>query len=356
MRLIRIYIGLVLGCFALIAPSGAAEPPAAGAPPDPVVTAVATYGFRTVAPDEAIKIAGIHVGDDVRKLDLGSVKSRLKEIKGVQAAEASAVYGRLLDGDKPGFVVYLGILEDSGSPIEFRSPPTTKKQLPLEVIKADELEQRLLEKVIARGDFAEDRSQGYSLSKDKSLRSAQLAYVALAATQWSALIETLHDSDDAKQRATAAKVIAYSENRSAVAKELTFAATDPDPGVRNNAVRALSLLYAYATANKTPLAPAPELIQLAVAMLDSVNWTDRNKGLALLLSLDGYPAVLVELRKNSIPSLVEMCHWPPGHGVMAYMLLGTLGGKSHEAAQAEWRDGERDKLIVQAERAARAPQ
>jgi hypothetical protein len=352
------------------------------------VVAVATYGFRTVKPDQAVKVAGIRVGDEVSTLDLGAVKSRLKEIKGVQAAEVSAVYGRLQEGAnsvlkngtgtlatldsprlfstgpraspifqhaaQPGFVVYLGILEDGGRPIQFRAPPTTIRTLPSEVVKAEELEQRLLEKAVARGDFAEDRSQGYSLSKDKALRSAQLAYVALAATQWVGLVETLHSSDDAKQRAIAAKVIAYAEDRSAAAKELTFAASDPDPGVRNNAIRALSLLYAYAAANKAPLSPAPELIQLAVAMLDSVNWTDRNKGLALLLSLDDDPAVLAELRKNSIPSLVEMCRWPPGHGVVAFMLLGKIGGKSHEASQAEWRDGERGKLIDQAERAARA--
>ncbi len=55
-------------------------------------------------------------------------------------------------------------------------------------------------------------------------------------------------------------------------------ARDPDPVVRNNSIRAISIIFQYAKSHpELSITPPPGFIQTLVEMLNSLEWTDHNK-------------------------------------------------------------------------------
>jgi hypothetical protein len=105
-------------------------------------------------------------------------------------------------------------------------------------------------------------------------------------------------------------------------KALAEAVSDSDEEVRNNAVRALSVLAA--ARNGRPLAIDP---QPFIALLFSGKWTDRNKGSLLLARLtEGRdPALLAALRNEALEPLVEGGSWSDsGHAGAFLMILGRI--------------------------------
>jgi hypothetical protein len=87
-------------------------------------------------------------------------------------------------------------------------------------------------------------------------------------------------------------------------------------------------------------------------LLESVKWTDRNKAIALLLSIDDQEPVVVQLREHALPSLEEMSNWPSAHGMMAFMLIGRLSGLTHDESQLAWRDGRKEAVLSAAKAAS----
>jgi hypothetical protein len=64
-------------------------------------------------------------------------------------------------------------------------------------------------------------------------------------------------------------------------------------------------------------------------MLNSGTWTDRNKGAMLLeiLSVRRDARLLGQLRRQALPSLIEMARWRnPGHAGNPRMILGRVAG------------------------------
>jgi len=64
-------------------------------------------------------------------------------------------------------------------------------------------------------------------------------------------------------------------------------------------------------------------------MLNSIIWSDRNKGLAVLVNLTETRDLdlLETLRANTLPSLKEMCEWNDwGHAVPACLILQRIIG------------------------------
>jgi hypothetical protein len=312
--------------------------------PTPVVSAIATYGFRTVVPGEAIEAVGIHVGDDLTNIDIDHARRRLKTLPNVREAQIAPVYGKILDGGKTGLVLYIGIVESGIGTVKYRQSPNGTAELPTDVKEAYLRAERAFANAAAEGHFGEDRSHGHSLSENPRLRDAQLAYIQLANLHWDRLLDVLHNSDSSTQRAIAAQVLAYANDKEEVARQLMQAANDPSPHVRNNAIRAVSVLFDMADP-ELDVIPTESFVDYLVALLDSVEWTDRNKAVALLLKMDDRQLVTTQLRKRALPSLEEMCDWPSGHGMMAFMLVGKMAGMTHEASQAAWRRSDKEKVI-----------
>jgi hypothetical protein len=82
-------------------------------------------------------------------------------------------------------------------------------------------------------------------------------------------------------------------------------------------------------------------------MLDSIEWTDRNKSSFALYQLTERrdPAVFAKLRNRALPSLVEMARWKSGHALPAFTLLGRIGNFPEEEIQKAWNTGNRESVI-----------
>jgi hypothetical protein len=326
------------------------EPVEAG--PEPTIALIETYGLRTVSRNSVIEASGMKVGGNLREVDLAQAIKRIEAIPGVRAAATGGVYGNLLKDDKLGLVLYLGIQEESCQPLQFGEAPSLDRTLPMEIVDADDKEQTAFKIAASNGLFSEDRSEGHSLAADPDLRAAQVRYIPLAEVHWSTLVDVLHNSQDSTQRAIAAKVIAYSNDKQQAVHELMPALRDPDSAVRNNATRALSLIFGYAKSHPNLLISAPQdLVKRLVEMLDSLEWTDRNKAIALLLCIDDEELVVRELRKQAVPTLVEMSGWQSAHGAMAFMLLGRLANMDHDESRQAWQLGEQASIIARVQAA-----
>lgn len=326
---------------------------AATKPPKPIIKLIETYGLRTVARSSVIDASEFKAGDILQESSVARAIERIEAIPGVRKAAVAAIYGNLLRDETLGMVVYVGIEEKGSPPLQFGEGPSGNAALPAEIVEANDKEQQAFRGTAARGQFGEDRSQGHSLSTDPELRAAQEQFIPLAITHWDTLVEVVHNSRDSTQRAIAAKVIAYAKDKETVVRELTPALHDPDGAVRNNSTRALSLVFGYAKAHlEHRIIPPDDLVQRLIYMLDSLEWTDRNKATALLLSIDEHEFVLRELRKRAIPSLVEMSNWESTHGAMAFMLLGRLDNMTHDESRSAWQGGRQARVIVRVQEAA----
>ena len=142
-----------------------------------------------------------------------------------------------------------------------------------------------------------------------------------AASQWGTLRKVLRQSNDGEQRAIAATIIAYTQDKREVISDLKYAMQDPFENVRNNAIRALWGVAALA--NRKPelgiqISPNPFIL-----LLDPIAWSDRNKAMLVLLQLtEKHPAnILGQIRDRALPQLIEMARWKRSHALEAYMLL-----------------------------------
>lgn len=132
-------------------------------------------------------------------------------------------------------------------------------------------------------------------------------------------------------------------------RTLTHAVGDPSESVRNNAARALALVAGWAS--KNPQAGLSIPGYPFVDFLNSVSWTDRNKGVLVLIPLTAErdATLLDALRKRALPSLVEMARWSnSGHALGPYIILARLAGVDDGEAFRAWQAGARETIITRA--------
>lgn len=92
-----------------------------------------------------------------------------------------------------------------------------------------------------------------------------------------------------------------------------------------------------------------------IELLDSLDWTDRNKAIAVLMELTerNDEAVLAKLRDTALPVLAEMARWhSPGHALGAYVLLCRAADISGKEAVEAWQRGDREDVIARALKSA----
>ncbi len=182
----------------------------------------------------------------------------------------------------------------------------------------------------------EDRSKGYALSTYPALRANQLAIREYASRNPSLIRKVLRKSADAEQRRAAAQFLGYTNYSRVQIESLVIASRDPDEIVRNNAVRALGVLAASSPAIARRI-PASNFID----MLNSGNWTDRNKAGLLLspLTMRRDPKLLRLIRARASDSLVEMASWRNyGHAQNSRLILGRIAGIEEKQLQKLARD------------------
>ena len=327
-------------CLLVAVPCAAAQIPPIGI--------IDLYGLRSV-PEQQVR-AALQLGEgDSFPASKAEVERRLATIPGVMRARISGV---CCDAGRS--IVFIGI-EEAGSPVpRFRAEPTGAVRLPDDIVQAGAALDKAQMAAVLRGDAGEDQSSGHSLLHDSTGRAIQQRFIGFAVRDSARLRDVLRHSGDSSQRALAAEVIAYGNDKGAAIRDLTGAVLDPSSEVRNNAVRALALIAIHAREHPelrltVPSAPF-------VDMLGSQIWTDRNKSSMALMQITERrdSTLLAELRARALPELVEMARWKSQtHAIPSFVILGRIAGLSDDTIHAVWARGDRQSVIDAAVKARR---
>ena len=319
----------------------------------PPVGTIDFYGLRRISAAEARRALALKEGDDLTSSEdalrrkLQDAQRQLETSLGVAQARLELV---CCEADR--LIVYVGIVE-SGTAAVAESPaaPQGGVRLAEDVVQAGRAFEVALRSAAERGDTSEDHSSGQALSRDPGLRAAEDRFVTIAERDPQRLRDVLHHSADADHRALAAQILGYAPNKREIVGDLVDAAQDPAAAVRNNAMRALWVMADLA--NRSPglgiHIPAGPFVRL----LNSIQWSDRNKASVALLSLteardEGVLSALCA-EEEAIPALGEMARWKAsGHALPAFFILGRLAGLPEEQIEAAWTRGDREAVIASA--------
>lgn len=304
------------------------------------------YGLRTLSEAQVRQALQVKEGDSLPASD-EAVHLKVQEITRRLEALPNVAEARLefVCCESGKLILYVGIEEKGTQSLQFNPAPQGSVRLPPEIVTAGEGFDKAFVEAAEKQDFAEDDSNGYTLMHYPAARAAQERFVPLAKQYLTQLRDVLRNSSDSDQRQLAAQVVAYAPDKRSVIPDLVAAVKDPDGGVRNNATRALWVMARYAQQHPELHLEIP--INPFVQMLNSIEWTDRNKSSAVLASLteSRNPLILSELRKQALPSLVEMARWKAaGHAQPAFFILGRLDGLSEKQIGDDW-DYDREAVI-----------
>lgn len=289
------------------------------------LTSVDVYGLRTVDEGPLRAAIGVSAGDALAE-GTAAIAARVEALPEVAEARAVVI-------GYPGHrALFVGVREVGRPAAEARPAPSGDVRLDPELVALARRRLELLSEAIAAGEAGEDHEHGYALSHYRPMRTIELAFVDVAAERFEELATVLRESSDAEARAAAATIVAYGSDKAAVGRALERAARDPDSAVRNNAVRALSILCEHAQRR-----PALDLDVDAgplLELLGSLEWTDRNKGSfavdALTQSRD--PELLERLSSEYLDELTEMALWrSTGHAFSSLRVLARLAGRPEDA-------------------------
>jgi hypothetical protein len=298
------------------------------------------YGLRSVSEQQARDALQIKEGDPV-PASREQAQHRLQALPNVEQVLLSFV---CCDAGKA--LLYVGIKEKGAASLRFHGAPSGSIRLTETIVRAGDAFDEAITRGIEKGDVGEDESQGHALSSYPEARAIQERFITFAAQDFKLLRDVLRKSGDAHHRALAAEIIAYTANKRGVVKDLVYGMKDPDDGVRNNSMRALALIAAFAQRHPKEQIKVP--IRPFIRMLNSIVWTDRNKSAFALYQITEKrdPVILAELREQALPSLVEMARWKSkSHADHPLLLLARVGNLSEMEIQKYWVSGNREGLI-----------
>jgi hypothetical protein len=336
----------VSGVIAILAAScGQPSTPSTATDQPPPIGIVDLFGRRRVLEADVRAALGVTAGQPVPDdAEQRAARERLIALSGIRDARFEIVCC-----DDAHSILYVGIEENDAPAWTFRPKPTGRVRLPDEIVRAGaEYEEAMIQAVLA-GRAGQDVSRGHALSEDPAARALEDRFVTFATEYQDALRRALRESRDDNQRALAAQVLGYTADKQSVIADLVEAVDDQSDDVRNNAMRALGVISAAEDLPREVRAavPAAPFIRL----VNSPIWSDRNKALMVLEGLTSGAALepLAVLRRDTIPSLVEMARWKSeGHALPAFILLGRLAGLGDEEIFDAWKRGERERVIAAA--------
>ena len=310
----------------------------------PQIETIDFYGLRTFSEKQIREAMRIKEGDAPPKTkeNHDEILKRIETLPNVEEARLSAICctnnGRTM--------LYVGVREKGSPALNFRNAPNGAIRLTEEIVKLGKEFDEAYQKAVRKGDAAEDVSAGHSLMKNVEARAVQERFVPVVNQNLKLFQQVLRESSNAEHRALAAQIIAYTKDKQAIVEDLVFAMKDADSNVRNNAMRALTIIAQYEPkkAEKRIVVPFQPFIE----MLNSPEWTDRNKSSLAVVMLTEKPdvALLAALREKALPSLIEMARWKnDGHTSAPFVILGRVAGISEDEIGRALMTGKRKILI-----------
>lgn len=227
------------------------------------------------------------------------------------------------------YIIYVGV--DTTITLIPESIKMNDIKLPTEITSVYDSVNSLMVVAIQHGEADDDYTNGHSLIAYLPVRKLQEKFIPYADANLNLLREVLKTSKYAEQRAIVATVIAYYHNKAEIIKDLEEAVSDADQSVRNNATRAIGIIAEYAQSRpklkiKIPADPF-------ITMMNSILWTDQNKGASVLLRLSNNrdKKILAKLKDKALASLINMANWKmDSHSFVAYVILGRIAGWKEE--------------------------
>jgi hypothetical protein len=163
------------------------------------------------------------------------------------------------------------------------------------------------------------------------MRADEMKLIGYARAHAATVYSVLASSAWFRDRIAAAWIAGYAPQDKTQIAALLGSVTDPHPGVRNNSIRVLAVLAFHDPNIARQIPPDP-----FIPMLHSLDWTDRNKALALLdpITAARDPKALESLRRQALEPLRQMSHWTAwGHVSMALTLVGRIAGLPEDRLQ-----------------------
>jgi hypothetical protein len=278
------------------------------------------FGYRDLDPDSVRHALQFQEGDKLFKGIEEQARSAVKRATGRDATDVALVCC-IGDGDS---VIYIG-LPGSSSQVFTLNPAPQDRVIASRAVTALYRKMDQAEKLaVQNGISEEDGHQGYRLMKEPGARAAELAVHEYALRHENEIIRVLESSSKPDQRALAADALGYGRRSERQIAQLVRAARDADPGVRNNATRALLEILRGA-----PSAAAQVPPDTFIGMLQSGTWTDRNKASAVLWTLTQSrdPQLLARMKLETGDALWEMAGWRNnGSAYFARAILGRIAG------------------------------
>jgi len=237
------------------------------------------------------------------------------------------------------YFLFVGLQGKSSKPFSYNPAPTGSMRMPSEALDLYDKTMATLGEAIQSGDHGEDDSQGYALATYPKMRALDLKIREYALHHEDIIRQVLKSSWDVHSRQVASHFLGYTQQSQEQINDLVVASRDPDAGVRNNATRALSVL-----ADSSPAMAAKIPAASFIEMLNSGDWTDRNKSLALLTALTASknPRLLAQLRAQALDALTEMARWRSYYADEPRIILGRIAGLSDQRIDdlTAWDPGE----------------
>jgi hypothetical protein len=304
------------------------------------------YGYAGLDPDRVEARLPVHPGQMMDMNAFDRTKALIqKTVLAETGRPATNVAAVCCDQDHH-LLLYIGLSGTSSRKLPLRSAPTGTDRLDHEGMQLYEEDSAALEKAVGSGDTSEDDSKGYALEHNPAAHKIQMDMRTYAMDRGPELEKVLRDSANSKEREASACLLGYARRSRAQIRALLAASMDPDSDVRNNAVRALSVLFSTRVQ-----IPANLNIGPLVSLLWSGQWTDRNKASAALatISRDRNPALLQQLRQTAMPPLLEGACWDPGHSGFFLLILGRIAGIPSPQLQKEIAAGDSTSIITAAD-------
>lgn len=293
------------------------------------VGTIDVYGNRNIDRDTILRRADISEGDSISQKVLlaRSIERNIRGIPGIKSSKTA-----LVCCDKNGnYHLFIGVAESDTTILSFRETPRLRIVLPDRYTNAYAQFSDRLSDAIQKGQTGEDWYEGHSLLHYPPARKIQEKYRLWADENFADLRKILRSSAYESQRAAACQIIAYHFDKNEVVPELMYAIIDESEEVRNNAIKALTVIAWYAAEHPQKKIEIPYMP--FIRLINSVVWSDRNRGLSVLMQLTRSrdPELLSKLKQLSLPALKEMATWKSEpHAMPAYVILARIAGLPEE--------------------------